>query len=586
MSFNTYNLKGSNKMNKKFKISLMHKISIFSLLLVLITAFTMQFFAFQTAQKAIKVTIGENALNITRSVVNTIDIEQFNALQTTDDMNSDYYIQLRNNLNTLREAMGLKYLYTMRKATNGDYIYVVDGTPIDDTESSLIGNVDNEISEDMKLSFEGIEGYELSHSDDWGDLISAFIPIRNASGETVGMLGADFSAKTMVEQLNHAQTNMLITAGVIALFGVILAIIFSVLIIRALKELQNKIKLARLGDLTIKIDHKSNDEVGNISEDFQDMITNMAKIINNIRVNTKNTFQYVSQLNTSIYDTTKATEEITEQVSEIANGANIQVDRVNDVSASMEKVFEEIQTINENVDLVVLDSNEAMEDTKEAKSKLKDSMNQINLVNNTVESTAEIMRQLDNRFQEILKFSESISSIASKTNLLSLNASIEAMSAGEAGKGFAVVAGEIKKLAIQSSEASKQINTLINSMQSEITNSGLAIQKGVVQVREGMNEITDVDKFLEKLYHSNQKVDDRVKLVAKAINHIENDSKSALATTMQLAVISKESNAKTQQSAAAAEEQLAIMEDIKNNINSVKDIVESLDLAVNKFKID
>lgn len=571
---------------KQRKISLVLKIMLLCLLLVVFTSVTMQIIANKTSRNTVIVAMGETALNITRSVINIVDIEKFEELETSEDMQMEYYTQLRQQLNEVKENLGLKYLYTMRVTEAGEYIYVVDGAPEEDTEVSLLGDIEEDITDKMRSSVQGKEGYELSYSAEWGNLISAYMPIKNQEGKTVGILAADFEADHIVKQLKDANNQMYLITTIIILIGIAVSIAFSFMIIRSLKSLQAKVQLLKQGDLTIEVKNNSKDEVGQLSEAFQDMLENMAFIIRNILSNTEEVIQKIIQLNHSVSDTSQASEEISKTINEIASGATEQVENVEHVSNSMEKVFEEIRNITVNIDLANAASNEAMKDSREAAELLKGSVNQINLVNDTVETTSTMMKQLETRFHEILTFSDSVTAIASQTNLLALNASIEATSAGVHGKGFAVVAGEIKNLARQSSDASKRIKELINLIQEEINNSSKAIENGVIQAKSGVEVIAKVDTYLDKLFLSNQKVDNRIKEITGAISNIENDSRFVLDSTIKLSDIARDFSAGTQQTAAATEEQQAIMEEIQSNLGLVRERMESLGVSVKTFKVD
>jgi len=573
-------------MTKTFKFSLMFEIAIFCLILVLFSSFAIQFYANKSTEKAVEDTMGQSALNITRSVVNNIDADKFNTLINPEDMQDIYYKELRQELNSIRETTGLKYIYTMRKTEDNKYIYVVDGTPIDDEEASLLGSEETEMSDLMISSMSGQEGYELSESEEWGYLTSAYVPIKDSSGQTIGMLGADFEAEYIMNQLENTKENMKVIAAVIALIGIILSTIFSYLIVRSLKQLQSKMKLVEQGDLTVNVKNKRIDEVGRLSEAFQSVLDNTSFIISNIRSNTDEIVNNVNQLNVGINESNKTMGDITNAVNDIASGTQVQVGSIDNVSNSMEKVFEEIQSITKNAELLTDNSNIALKDTKEAAKILKDSVKQINLVNDTVDDTAFIMKELQVKFQEILSFSDRVSAIASQTNLLSINASIEAALAGKAGKGFAVVADEIKKLALETSNDSKNINEIINKWQVEITSSTDAIENGVIQSKEAVEIIMQVDKLLEGLLNSNKLVDTKVKEVSNAIMNIEKDSNYVLENINQLSDISTEFSSNAQNSAAATEEQLSIMKEFKMTLGNVKEMVERLNMAVSKFKIE
>lgn len=345
-------------------------------------------------------------------------------------------------------------------------------------------------------------------------------------------------------------------------------------------------QLVKQGDLTVHVMNDRADEVGSLSQAFQEMLDHMASIIHKIRSNSEEIVQNINSLNSSIDTSKQSTEEITHVINEIASGASDQVESVDIVANSMERVFQEIKSITDNITIVNSDSDQAITDMKDASDILKGSITQINLVNDTVENTAAIMKQLQDKFQEVLSFSSSVNAIANRTNLLALNASIEAASAGVHGKGFAVVAGEIKNLAKQSGEASNRINELIGAVQEEISSSSESIESGVVQARNGVDVIRKVEIYLDKLSNSNQKVDLRIKEIAKAIVNIEQDGRKVLEKTTSLADISREFSAGTQQTASESEEQLAIMELIRTDLAVVKDKMEQLSTMVNQFTIN
>lgn len=575
---------------KNLKISLMLKIVLLCVALVLVSSFAIRYFAFHTAKDTLEDTMGVMSMNIIRSVRDSIDGDKLSELKTAEDMEKEYYIQLRKELNDIKGKIGLRYLYTMSRAEDGTYYYVVDGYDADSGEAaseeiSLLGDEETDISEVMAASFEGTEGYDLTVSEEWGTLISGYIPITDSQGNIIGVLCADFDVAYMVEKIEDANRNMFVVVFIVAFLTILAAVGFSYIIIRSLKRLQSKVEILQKGDLTIDVGDSRRDEVGSLSTAFQNMIDSMRSMIHNIREHSERVNQDINMLNGNIDISNNATEEVAKISGEIALGASQQAVFVEEVENAMQNVFTEIVSIIKNIDVVNGDSDTAMKDMKDASVKLTGSVNQINLVNNTVEAAAAMMKQLEDKFQEVLSFSSSIDAIAAKTNLLALNASIEAASAGEHGRGFAVVAGEIKNLAKQSGEASKRINELINVLREEINNSSISIESGVVQAKNGVNAMSEVERYLEKLSKSNIKIDTRIKDVAEAISHIEKNSEKVLNKTTELGKISNRLNEGMQQTAAETEEQYAIMEGIKNDLLKVKERMDHLGETVDQFKI-
>lgn len=562
----------------------MFKIILLCTSLVLVSSLTIHYFSYRAAENSIEYSMGQMALNIIGSVNSTIDSEKFEALVKSQDSNDPYYTQLKDELFKVKKSTGLLFLYTISEGNNGEYIYIVDGEEAGSEDESLLGDVEDETTDKMLSAFEGIEAFELN-SNDWGELISGYVPIQNKSGEIIGIVGADFDASYVVTKLDDANRTIFMVAGMAVVISVILSIFVAYLIIRSLKNLQLKINVIKEGDLTVKVGNKRTDEVGHLSEAFQSMIDSMSSMIHGVRRNTDQVFTKVDSLNNDIDITNKTTEEITKIVTEIAHGANLQVNSIEDVDTSMNNVFTEIKSITNHIEDVLGTSDEGMKNMQEASVQLENTVDQINVVNDTVDATATVMKNLEVKFQEVLSFSDIVTSISKQTNLLALNASIEAASAGQHGKGFAVVAEEIKNLAKKSSDASKKINDLIISVQEEIDQSSMAIQSGAAEARNSVSVMAQVKLYLDKLSSSNESMNGRIKDIMTAILRIEENSKHILSKTTTLTMTAKELNAGTQQASAETEEQYAIMEGIRNDLQSVRVLMEELTGSVNQFKV-
>lgn len=570
---------------KQFINSLMFKIIILCAGLVLVSSLTLHYFAFRAAKSSIEYTLGQMALNITRSVNKVIDTDKYADLVETKDAGNEYYSNLKENMIAMKNNTGLEFLYSISRAQDGKYIYVVDGMEAGAEGESVLGEEEDEISEAMEACFQGKETYEFDDSEEWGKLISGYIPIVNKDGEVVGILGADFDANYMVEQLGKADFNIYVAGGFILLFSILLAVAVSYWIVRSLKHLREKIGLIKNGDLTVELEMKRNDEVGGLSKAFQSMIVNMSSMISNIRSHSERAIKDMDSFNNRLEITYRATEEITKIVGDIAQGAEIQVESIEEVESSVRNVFKELGYITENLELVNSDSDMAVREMQEASAKLEMTAVQINNVNDRVDSAAAVIKQLEEKFKEVLGFSGTIASLAKKTNLLALNASIEAASAGEHGRGFSVVASEIKSLAGQSSDASMRINQLVAAVQEEINNTGKTIESGVVEARSGVHVMADIKEYLNKLSGSSKKINTRIKEISAAVLHIEENSRNVLDTTEALSGIAKDLSAGTQQTSAETQEQYAILEEIKNDLANMKAVMRELGNSVDEFKI-
>lgn len=572
-------------MLRKFNISLTMKLTGSFIILILISSIAIGFCAINNAKSTIVEAVGETAMNICNSMVSSVDIERLNELKTKEDMESSYYKELHDKLLTVKDSVGLKYLYTLRKNENGTYIYVVDGTPYDSENFSQLCDEEDEIDSALAASFEGTEGYLLQYSEEWGNLISAYVPIKDKNGKISTVLAADFEAKSVFEAINMVKKRIIIVALLVSLVGILFSIVLSRFLVHSIKVLERKAELAREGDLTIEIECKSNDEVGRLTQTFKDVIASMANITKNIRYNTKNLLTYTEELSISASGTSKATEEITIAINDIAEGTLEQVKSVEEVSKSIEETFNQIEKVTSQADLLSNSSSSAMADIKQVSGIFKDAIEIVRIVNNTVNNTAEIIQKLGERSKEIESFSEAISQIAKQTNLLALNAAIEASRAGENGRGFAVVSDEVKILAEQSNQASMQINQIINMMQEEINGAVTFIQKGVVQAQEGVNSVSKVELVLGNMEESSRNAYSGVEDVLKAVQVIKESSNIVFKRINKLADISKGFSLSSQQVAASTQEQLATMQDMESHIDGLKHMAFNLEKEVNKFRV-
>lgn len=542
-------------------------------------------YAYSKAKSGIEVSVGNTTISILKSVVNTIDTEKFNSLKTKDDMESEYYKKLQLHLNDIKKTTGLKYLYTMRKTDEGKYIYVVDGSSTNNKDCSALGEEETDLSSSFVSSFKGASTYELNHTDKWGNLISAYIPITNKSGKVIGILGGDFDANKMYNELNKLKISISMIIIVVIAFGIVIGEVFSTILVRSLNKLKKQASIIKDGDLTVKFDKVSNDEIGILTQTFKDMVSNLFIVTSEIKNNTQNVVSEINDLHRSFNETSKARDEITEVITKIAENASMHEDSVNEVSNSMNQIFEQVKNSVNLANLVSNSSNEAANNTTEAMNVFEASIEKVTTVNKTVEHTAAIIEELQSKSQEIKSFSEIVSDIAAQTNLLSLNAAIESAKAGEQGKGFSVVANEIKILAQQSNEASKQISNIASNMQNEISSAMETIQNGVIEANEGVNSVTNVNTYLMQSQKSSSEAYAKIKNIMAAINLIESACNNAVDKIYELSQISRNFSIGSQRAAASTEEQSAIMHQINENVENIKQNTYKLNDVVNKFKI-
>ncbi len=237
--------------------------------------------------------------------------------------------------------------------------------------------------------------------------------------------------------------SLLITTTIISLF-------VRFLIINPLNRVEEAIKQASEGDLTVSVQSRSQDEIGRLSQSFDRMVINLSDLIDKSNTTVIKVSDYSKQLNSIAEENTRAIDDINLSIQEVASGSEGQARSSADLVISAKEISEGMEQSAAAIQSVVKISTSANEKAKQGNEAAARTIRQMQEIRDSVGETSELLRALDSKSDQIGEIVKMITTIADQTNLLALNATIEAARAGEHGKGFAVVADEVRKLAEQS----------------------------------------------------------------------------------------------------------------------------------------
>jgi methyl-accepting chemotaxis protein len=210
---------------------------------------------------------------------------------------------------------------------------------------------------------------------------------------------------------------------------------------------------------------------------------------------------------------------------------------------------------------------------------------QMSSIEETVESSAEAVKKLGDRSQEIGQIIDTISGIANQTNLLALNAAIEAARAGENGKGFSVVAEEVRKLAEQSKDAAAKIGAMISEVQSETDKAVTAMNKGSQEVKIGAQVVENAGENFREITSLVNDVSSQSMEISAAIEEMSASSEQIATAVKNIDQVGKRAAGKTQTVSAATEEHSASIEEILAASQSLSNTAKTLHDAVEFFKV-
>ncbi|MBP1932555.1 methyl-accepting chemotaxis protein [Ammoniphilus resinae] len=378
---------------------------------------------------------------------------------------------------------------------------------------------------------------------------------------------------------------LILSVGAVIL-ALIIGLTISRLISKPLGELSKASKRIAEGDLTgedLKV--KTRDEIRELAESFNQMKSNLHQLIRHVGDSVHQVTSSTEELMASSEQSSKATEQITIASQEVATGAENQVKSaqetvgiVNEISKGMNQVAAAIQSVADA-------TSNANQEAFNGNQVLNETIKQMNVVQEKVESTAVVIDNLGEKSKEIGQIVTLITDVAAQTNLLALNAAIEAARAGEHGRGFAVVADEVRKLAEQSRDAAEKIGNLITEIQNESQNAIYAMNEGTQAVEDGMGHVHHTGESFKTITKMIEEVSVQSQEVSAIVEEVSASSSSMVEMIDAIAHISEQSASNTQYMASASEEQLASMEEISSSATSLAEMAEDLKRVINQFKL-
>ena len=417
------------------------------------------------------------------------------------------------------------------------------------------------------------------------NVYDVILPLKNIEGNVIGAVNIGLSVKPV----DDAVRSMIIKAAIIGLIIFVIAIlIFYYIIRRTIKNIGKLVGVAEKmasGDLTEEIEIKSNDEIEKLSLSFNEMVINLKGTIRGILDTSKEVEGYSNDLLSASEQNNNITQEITNAVDAVAKGALEQAMKTNDAKENVSSMAGKVEEVVTDIDNLK-ESTEALMSVANKNKEEMNAMNiQMNAIKNASMSSSETIRELMQASEKIGDIVNVINGIAEQTNLLALNAAIEAARAGEQGRGFAVVADEIRKLAEESVSSAKDITELIKETQEKSNATIKTIEESVNQSEKGQEIVRKVTESFENILESikdSQSSFDRL----EAVNlELRENSNQVMNLVEEIQCISENAAANTQQVAASTEEQMASSEEISASIENLNSLVKELSGSVDKFKI-
>lgn len=414
---------------------------------------------------------------------------------------------------------------------------------------------------------------------------TAYRPIKDSEGKTIGIWYVGVPNTKYYDMVySYAKYMAVFGMGGILLI-VLISWFFAGYICRPVEVLKAAMQRAGEGDLTVRTNFEPRDEIGELGQQFDQMMETRDRIIKKIIDTSRELFSSAEQLSQGTEGSVKVTEQIAATIEQVATGADNQARSVENASGQIGEMIRQVRQVDENSRTVLSAAEQANAATGKGSESIMLAVEQMQTINEAVNGSAETVKNLGVRSQEIGQIVTMITEIAEQTNLLALNAAIEAARAGEQGRGFAVVAEEVRKLAEQSAKAAEQISALIKEIQSETEKAVQAMEKGTEEVHHGIHVVQKAGDAFNEIRDSIENVTTRIKEVALATRNMAAGADQASAAVENIASIAQETAASAEEVAAATEEQTANMQELAAAVNALRDIADHLKGLTEGFKV-
>jgi methyl-accepting chemotaxis protein len=364
--------------------------------------------------------------------------------------------------------------------------------------------------------------------------------INHYQNQMAKRLGDDAAAV----RTRSARLESTIFALVVA--GIVLLVVWGVALVRSVsRALHSMIHMVKdlaegEGDLTKRLGIVTHDELGELAKWFNTFLDKIHGIISNVA----GTAEQVAS----------ASEELSSSATLQAQGADHQRDQAAQVATAMQEMSSTVQQVSESCSQAADASRRAAETARAGGAVVEKALTQMRAIAESVAGTAKEISELGRRTDQIGRIAGVIDDIADQTNLLALNAAIEAARAGEQGRGFAVVADEVRKLAERTTTATKEISQMISVIQDGTKAAVKAMDIGSQQVEEGVASTARAGESLQQIIHMSEEVGSMITHIATAATEQSGATSDVNQSMDQIAHLVNESAVAAQQSAKACQD--------------------------------
>ncbi|MBR1580553.1 MAG: methyl-accepting chemotaxis protein [Selenomonadaceae bacterium] len=470
--------------------------------------------------------------------------------------------------------------YGLLVSKEGVYIVHPDENAI--MKKNILEETDPALKELGQKMLSGSDGVFHFVSSDGDELIAFYTPIKST--------GWGMATVAYEDELFAPVANML---KIMAVISVILLVLISAgiwftvnKIMSPLAVMMEEMRLLSQGDFRERPSRvTSSDELGLLANAVTEMRKNVSKVMHSVNSSAESLSGSAEELNATTEQSSLAATQVAQSIVRVAESTNQQLDAVNVTSQAIEHLNESIQSMASDAALAADKSRQASDIAREGEVTLQQAIEQIKTIERTSQQTTNSVMTLGENSKQIGQIVGTISGIAEQTNLLALNAAIEAARAGEAGRGFAVVADEVRKLAESSKEAAQQISNLIKITQEDTNKAIKDMETGGESFKVGAENIISMGEAFRKITAIVEQVSAQMQTISTSTHDMAVNGEKIVQNVRTIGEASKTSAEEAETVSAATQEQTASVHEIADESTNLARMAGELQQQVKKFKV-
>jgi methyl-accepting chemotaxis protein len=442
--------------------------------------------------------------------------------------------------------------------------------------------------------FDKIDGYIKDNASNGSVIVGSFLGNGSSNKESSILFGKcsngwifylQIPVSEVLSDIILIQRLTVILSVIVVITAVAIGIWTALSISGPIDYIRKKLKQVEQGDLTIKSKYEGDYELGQLSRSFNQMTQNMSNLLLEFGSVVAKVAENSKELNNIASKSASASKDVMEAVESVTSGAAEQAKDAEQTTVIIRELVSQFNDTEKHFSYVLQSSQKTKESSNTAKSTLE-------ILNLTTKDTINLSRDIQRDIKKLVDMTHEISSIigiistiSEQTNLLALNAAIEAARAGESGKGFGVIAEEVRKLAIQSSDAVKNISTIINRISTEASKTEDIIMNGASIFSRQEEAVRNTDNIFNEIDNNMDTILKEINLAYKVLEGLDKLQAKASDAVTSIASIAEESAAAMEEVLAGGEEQINTANHLVDMSNGLSNIIDVMEKQMNQFII-